>query len=214
MAVVALAMMTSSYTPEKINGHDCVDMGLSVKWATCNIGASKPGEYGDYYAFAELKTKKEYSWETLKYCTSGQVWQNAKFNKYVSDARDGVVDNKLQLDIEDDVAHAKWGASWRLPTKAEQEELMTNCTWTWTEQDGNAGYKVTSKINGNSIFLPAGGYVFDEKYFTVGEFGGYWSSTLDKVRACNAYTLYFYDSEVMWLFFARCSGRSIRPVSN
>ena len=130
--------------------HEYVDLGLSVKWATCNMGASSPEEYGDYYAWGETETKSTYDWNTYKWCKGSEN----TLTKYCTDSDYGTVDNKTVLDPEDDVAHVKWGGNWRMPTDAEIEELRENCIWKWTTQNGKNGYKVTSKKNGNSIFLP------------------------------------------------------------
>jgi hypothetical protein len=137
-------------TPE----HEYVDLGLSVKWATCNVGATKPEEYGDYFAWGETTPKDAYDWSTYKWCNGGPSTQT----KYCTNSSYGTVDNKTTLDLSDDAACANWGGSWRMPTRAEQDELRNNCTWTWTTQNGVNGYKVTG-TNGNSIFLPAAGYL-------------------------------------------------------
>ena len=135
------------------NGYEYVDLGLSVKWATFNVGATKPEEYGYYYAWGETEPKTSYTWTNYKFRTSGDSWDNVKFSKYNTSSSYGTVDNKTVLDPEDDVAHVKWGGSWRLPTKEEQDELCDSCTWTWyssgnTEFNGVAGCKVTSNVSG------------------------------------------------------------------
>lgn len=121
--------------------HEYVDLGLSVKWATCNVGATKPEEYGDYFAWGETTPKSTYDWETYKYC-------NGSFDsltKYNNSSIFGTEDYKKTLELADDAARANWGGSWRMPTKAEQDELREKCTWTWTTQNGVKGCKVTSK---------------------------------------------------------------------
>ena len=127
------------------NGHEYVDLGLSVKWATCNVGAVSPEDYGDYFAWGETEPKDFYAWSTYKWCNGSYD----TLTKYCTDSKYGTVDNKTVLDLEDDAAHVNWGGDWRMPTKAEQDELYNNCTWEWTTQNGVNGYKVTSKINGN-----------------------------------------------------------------
>ena len=137
--------------------HEYVDLGLSVKWATCNVGASKPEEYGDYFAWGETQPKNTYDWSTYKWCNGSYDTQT----KYCTKSSYGTVDNKTQLELSDDAARANWGGSWRMPTDAEMTELREQCTWTWTTQNGVYGYKVTSKKSGytnKSIFLPAAGY--------------------------------------------------------
>ena len=133
------------------NGHEYVDLGLSVKWATCNVGASKPEEYGDYFAWGETQPKDYYDWSTYKWCNGSYD----TLTKYNTNSSDGTVDNKTTLDLSDDAARANWGGSWRMPTSAEQDELCNNCTWTCTKINGVEVYKVTSNINGNFIFLPS-----------------------------------------------------------
>ena len=174
--------------PNTINGHKYVDLGLSVKWATCNIGASKPEDYGDYFAWGEDETKSEYTEEN-----------SATYFK----------DNYTFLDA----AKAKWGGTWRMPTAEEFEELLDNCTWTWTTQGGHDGYKVTSKKNGNSIFLPAAGYRYGSSLYYAGACGDYWSSTPYASRSDLAYSLYFNFSYRYVNYYNRYYGRSVRPVS-
>ena len=185
-----------------------VDLGLSVKWATCNVGANKPEDYGDYFAWGETQPKDYFDWSTYKWC-NGSYDTHTKYNTKSSY---GTVDNKTTLDLSDDAARANWGGSWRMPTKAEQDELRNNCTWTWTTQNGVNGYKVTSKSNGNSIFLPAAGFRGSSLYY-AGSGGYYWSSslsTVDPICACN---LDFNSSLVDWNGNgSRGCGFSVRPV--
>ena len=196
-----------STTPSSEN-HECVDLGLSVKWATCNVGANKPEDYGDYFAWGETKPKTTYNWSTYKWCRGSYD----KLTKYNNKSSYGTVDNKTQLELSDDAARANWGGSWRMPTSAEQDELRNNCTWTWTTQNGVNGYKVTSKKNGNSIFLPAAGYRGGSSLDDAGSYGDYWSSSLFTGNASGAYYLYFRSSSVDWNYSRRCSGHSVRPV--
>ena len=130
--------------------------------------------------------------------------------KYCADSDWGRVDNKTILDPEDDVAHVKWGGTWRMPTMAEQDELRNNCTWTWTTQNGVEGYKVTGP-NGNSIFLPAAGYCIGTLLDSGGYGGRYWSSWFDGI--CHAYGLGFHSSYYNWSSNFRFYGFSVRPVS-
>ena len=191
--------------------HEYVDLGLSVKWATCNVGATKPEEYGDYFAWGETTTKSTYNWSTYKYC-------NGSYNnltKYCTDSYYGTVDNKTQLELSDDAARANWGGSWRMPTDAEMTELREQCTWTWTTQNGVYGYKVTSKKSGytnKSIFLPAAGYRYGSSLSNAGSYGYYWSSSLDTDYPSNAWYVYFGSSYVRRDGSNRYCGFSVRPV--
>ena len=180
-----------------IAGHKYVDLGLpsGLKWATCNVGANSPEDYGDYYAWGETSTKSSY---TYKNCTT--------YGKAMSD---------IGGNAQYDVARIKWGSSWRLPTKAEFDELLNedNCTWLWTTQGGKNGYKVISKRNGNSIFLPAAGYRNGASPNFDGARGYYWSSTPYESGTCYAYTLFFNSSYRYTYWYYRSYGRSVRPVS-
>ena len=189
--------------------YEAVDLGLSVKWATCNVGATAPEQSGGYYAWGETEEKKNYEWSTYKWCNGS----SDTMIKYCTNSSYGTVDNKTVLDPEDDVAHVKWGGNWRMPTKTEQDELRTNCTWTWTTQNGVYGYKVTSKTNGNSIFLPAAGDRSGTYLNYSGSYGYYWSSSLGGSRSSIAYFLGFYSGSYDWGNSNRDYGHSVRPVS-
>lgn len=152
-----------------------VDLGLSVKWASCNLGASKPHEFGAYYAWAEVEPKTEYTWETNRYCFYAADG-NRKVTKYCTDSKMGVVDGKECLEAMDDAAQVATKGQWRMPTKEELDELKNNCEWTWTKQKGVHGYEVTSKKTGNSIFLPAAGYMQGTYHVRLDVMGFYWSS--------------------------------------
>ena len=194
-----------------VNGHEYVDLGLpsGLKWATCNVGASSPEDYGGYYAWGEIEEKENYSWNTYKWCNGSYDTQT----KYCTDSNNGIVDNKTTLDPEDDVAHVKWGGSWRMPTETEQDELRNNCTWTWTTQNGVNGYTVTGP-NGNSIFLPAAGYRDGSEVGSRGSDGYYWSSSLGSSYSYYAYGFYFSSGGYDWDFYCfRYRGLSVRPVS-
>lgn len=188
------------------NGHEYVDLGLpsGTLWATCNVGATKPEEYGDYFAWGEVQPKEEYSWETYKWCNGSYN----KLTKYCNDIRGNII----VLDPEDDVAHVNWGGDWRMPTNGEQYELYKNCIWIWINQNGVEGHKVTSKINGNSIFLPAAGYRNYSDLNDAGSYGCYWDSSLYSGNSYYAYELYFDSSKVGWIGYNRYYGRSVRPV--
>ena len=183
-----------------------VDLGLSVKWASCNVGASKPEEYGGFYAWGETEEKSDYNWKTYKWCN----YSYFSMTKYCTDSDDGHVDNKTVLDPEDDVAHVKWGGSWRMPTKDEIEELHDKCSWTWTTLNGVNGCMVTGP-NGNSIFLPAAGVHRGPKLYVIGNYGHYWSSSLRVYYNCaNSLQLSIYD--LAPTSCDRYLGLRVRPV--
>ena len=172
----------------KINGHEYVDLGLSVKWATCNVGAESPEDFGDYFAWGEIKTKKDYSWDTYMY---GYV----------------VSDNKTILDPKNDVAIVKWnrfGRTWRMPTNEEWRELSIVCTWVWTTQKSVQGYKIIGP-SGGSIFLPATGRKVGENIYGRGRYCYYWSSSYFKE---------VFNSDLPYLHYSgeRCNGHTVRPV--
>ena len=175
------------------NGHEWVDLGLSVKWATCNIGADKPEDYGDYFAWGEIATNPSYTSDNCK------TWERSI----------GDIAGNSQYDA----ARAKWGSPWRLPTDAEFKELIDECDWKWTKEGGHAGYRVASKINGNSIFLPAAGNRIGTSHYSEGEYGGYWSSTPYESYSHYAYSLFFDSSRHGVDWYDRNLGRSVRPVS-
>lgn len=187
-----------------------VDLGLSVEWATCNICenglAGSPIEYGDYYAWGETETKDDYSWLTYKYGTS-----TTSLTKYNNDSSKGTMDNLTELQMSDDVAHAKLGGSLRIPTDEMWIELSTQCTWTWINLNGVNGMLVSAS-NGNSIFLPAAGYRNDTDIINVGAYGYYWSSSLDTDNPNNAWNMSFYSVSVNRNNYSRFRGRAIRPV--
>ena len=166
-----------------------VDLGLSVKWATCNVGASKPEQYGDYFAWGETKPKKYYS-------RSNHLYKNKSKPKTLPRANDA--------------AHANWGGTWRMPTWSEQYELREKCTWKWTTQNGVNGYKVTSKSNGNSIFLPAAGSRKEYSLYGVGSYGHYWLHSRNSSHKADAIS--FGSSGVHFVTVDYYEGLSVRPV--
>ena len=191
-----------------------VDLGLSVKWATFNLGAGKPEECGDYYAWGETQPQSDYMWSSYKWC-KGEI---STLTKYNINPLFGTVDYKTVLDPEDDAAHVNWGGNWRMPTKEEQDELRDNCTWTRTEDyngTGVSGMIVTSNKPGytdKSIFLPAAGDIYDSELRNVGSSGYYWSSSLKTDTPDYAYYVYFNSRNVRWFDNYRHVGKSIRPV--
>ena len=192
-----------------LNGHEWVDLGLpsGLKWATCNVGATKPEEYGDYFAWGEVEPKDYYYWDSYKWCNGSYDTQT----KYCTDSYYGIVDNKTTLELSDDAANYNWGGSWRMPTFEEQEELRNNCSWEWTTQNGVNGYTVTGP-NGNSIFLPATGYRSGSSLRGAGSDGNYWSSSLDTNDPNGAFSLGFYSDIVGWDYGIRYIGFTVRPV--
>lgn len=195
-----------------------------------NVGASSPEEYGDYFAWGETepyyeagyaqsespvwKSGKEsgYYWPSYKWCNG----DSNKLTKYCTKSNywdgTGPMDNKMVLDPEDDAAHVNWGSSWRMPTLDECRELLDNCTWEWTSQNGVNGRKVTGP-NGKSIFLPAAGYRDGTILYSVGSFGLYWSSSLYSGSPYYACYVGFSSDGCNWDDSDRYRGFSVRPVS-
>ena len=188
---------------------NAVDLGLPscTLWADRNVGAATPEAYGDYFAWGETDPKDYYDWSTYKWCNGSYD----TLTKYCTNSLYGTVDNKTTLDLEDDAAYVNMGSEWRMPTTTEQRELMDNCTWTWTTQNGVNGYKVTGK-NGNNLFLPAAGGRYDSYLDGVGSGGVYWSSSLYESYPNGAYPLAFDSSFYNWGFSDRYYGRLVRAV--
>lgn len=182
------------------------DLGLPSgrKWAICNVGASSPEEYGEYYAWGETETKSNYSWDTYKWGTMKAL------TKYVNNSFYGTVDNKTVLEKQDDAAYVKLGGNWRMPTLQEQNELLRNCTFTNTTFDGAECVKVTGP-NGRSIVLPKAGYK-REALFYDGSYAFYWNSTL--YQSNSSMNSYFFDSGLSRGSGEeyRCYGIPVRPV--
>ena len=192
--------------------YEYVDLGLpsGTLWATCNIGADSPEEYGDYFAWGETQTKEKFFADNYKYFEGTNYW----ITKYCTNDAFGDVDNKTELEPTDDAATANWGSDWQMPSGEQIEELIDTLYTVpkWTSQNEVNGLLVTSKINGDSIFLPAGGY-FNRYFRDVGSFGHYWSRSLFENRwGSNGKGLYFYREEILRDFCGRQYGRSVRPV--
>ena len=188
--------------PGDNNNHEYVDLGLSVKWATCNVGAETPEAYGNYYAWGETTTKTDYSSST-----------SATYGLSISQLQtQGYIDGEGNLTAQYDAATANWGGDWRMPTYDELKELNDNCTWTWTTQNGVNGYKVTSKVNSNYIFLPAAGWRSESSLSGAGSYGYYWSSTPNESNSSFAYYLSFISSGHYVNYLYRYIGQSVRPV--
>ena len=187
-----------------------IDMGLSVIWSGTNLGAASPENSGDYFAWGETEIKNDYSIESYKW------WQTSAegpvtIKKYNTNTVCGPVDNITTLLADDDVAHIKLGGKWRMPTETEWDELLTDCNWTWVNQNGVEGYLVTSKHNNASIFLPAAGVSVGSDEPLAG-IGCYWSSSLSTKYPINAVCMTFWDDNVEIMYDYRCYGFSIRPV--
>lgn len=197
---------------ETVSVPGAVDLGLpsGLLWASSNLGATTPEEYGDYYAWGETEPKTDYSLETYKWC----MGSSDTMTKYCTDSSygyNGFTDNKTVLDSEDDAAHVNLGGNWRMPTYDEWTELRIGCTWEWTTQNGVNGYLVIGS-NGNSIFLPAAGYKYDTNLDNVGSNGYYWSSSLTSDNPYYARFVYFDFGYVSRSISHRTDGGSVRPV--
>lgn len=199
----------------KLNGYDYIDLGLSVKWATCNIGATSPEKYGNYYAWGETKPKSTYHWGTYKHCDEYSNNSSVNLTKYNYNSNYGNIDNRITLFYEDDAAHVNLGEGWRLPTDSEVNELRNDCTWEWTVQKGVWGYKITSNKTGytkKSIFLPAAGYQSFYSIDDIGYSGYYWTNRLSSIAPVSADVLDFKSDNIAFDIALRCYGRTIRPV--
>ena len=174
--------------PSDANGHEFVDLGLSVMWATTNIGAARPESYGNYYAWGETETKSEYRQDNY------YIWAGS------------------DLTPSYDAAHVNWGGNWRIPTKAEFEELRDRCSWDYMKISGTPGFNVTGP-NGNSIFLPYAGNKQYDQSNNVGEAGYYWSKSSDYMDFISyTYGLYMNVGTVEVGNMNEYYGRSVRAV--
>ena len=204
--LIMLAVMFLGAVGHAADGVEAVDLGLSVKWANMNVGAKKASGFGTYFAWGETKSKDYYSWNTYAWSKGDSQF----LTKYSN------TDRRSQLAPVDDAAHVNLGGGWRMPTVDEFEELINNCTWEWTTQDGVNGYNVTSKKTGNSIFLPITGfrYYADTQFRSI--MGVYWTSSLYTGNPNKAWCLEFNFSDIKVhygnLSSNRFSGRCIRAV--
>ena len=222
-----VSFATSRATTGELSGHTWVDLGLpsGTRWATTNVGAENPEDYGDYYAWGETQPhysvngtdttwlngyEAGYKWTTYRYCNGSE----STLTKYCSNesyGNEGFTDTLTTLESIDDAATANWGAGWRMPTQEELQELYDNCTREWTEQNGVSGRLLTGP-NGNSIFLPAAGYRSDSSLYNAVSGGYYWSSSLNNYPV-EAWLLYF-DSGYCGMYPGnyRYYGQSFRAV--
>ena len=232
--------------------HESVDMGNGLKWATCNIGAENPEDYGDYFDWGAtvpyyqaghsqdnpcadwIDGKDGYNWANYSFMEAGQSsWKRITKYTFADNQKDGTwwydgdtfkgdngdgVEHKdfASYDYADDAARQNWGGNWRTPTDAEWTWLCdeNNCDWLWTTQNGVNGMLVTSKINGNKIFLPAAGYRGNAYLYDAGSYGYYWSSSLYESLSDSARNVGFYSGGVFSYGDGRCYGQSVRPVIN
>lgn len=207
MDVIKVTVTAGGDMPDVSPG-EAIDLGLpsGLKWASCNVGASKPEEYGGYYAWGETEEKDYYDWSTYKWCNGDEY----SLTKYCTNSSYGIVDNKTVLDPEDDVAHVKWGGDWRMPTVDEFDELFYNTTSEWISLNGVIGRKFTSKTNGNSIFFPAAGNRTSGYFNSLGGVCYYWLSSMS--NRYYAYQLYSDSGNWGDSSTDRDRGRSVRPV--
>ena len=187
--------------------HEYVDLGLpsGTLWATTNVGADKPEDYGYYFAWGETEPKSTYNWSTYFDSVDGSA---GNFKKYYNNG------GKTELDLEDDAAYMNWGEGWRMPSLEQLKELYNSkyTTTQWTTQNGKNGRLITSKQNGRSLFLPAAGYRYDGSLGDAGYWGGCWSRSLSASVSYYAFYLYFNLRLVDWISNYRYYGRSVRPV--
>ena len=224
--VVDVTFVEGGVSHGTTDGHEWVDLGLpsGTLWATCNVGANSPEEYGDYFAWGETEPKDEYNWATYKWMNAGQSdWK--QINKYTfADNQSGVCwydsnrnfigDGLTELLPEDDAATVNWGSGWQIPSKEQLDELGNSqyTTMEWTKENGVNGRKITSKSNGNSIFLPAAGYRFGTYLSDAGSLGYYWSRSLYTDWSGSAYGRFFNSGYWSWSSKDRDTGQCIRPV--
>ena len=194
------------------NNHDYVDLGLpsGLLWATCNVGADTPEDYGDYFAWGDTQPKELYNWSTYQYCNGS----SSTFTKYCNKSNygyNGFTDDLTTLESVDDAATANWGEGWRIPTEEEWAELLQYTTNTWTTQNGVSGI-LFSASNGNSIFLPAAGYRIESQCNFVGFYGKYWSSSLNLNYPYYARGINSSSSDCSTNNTSRSYGQSVRAV--
>ena len=192
--------------PNDIDSFEYVDMGLSVRWGTCNVGAATPEEYGYYFAWGEVETKDYYQLNNYRWASS----VSGMILKYCTNSFLGNVDNKTQLEPEDDAAHVICEDMWRIPTEYEFNELIDNCSIAWTSSNGVYGLEFVSNKNGNSIFIPAAGYYYDVEK-DASSFGYYWTSSLDIDDSTRGKQFAFNEDGHIISGSTRYFGQPIRP---
>lgn len=194
--------------PDNLKEHEWVDLGLpsGTLWATCNIGADNPEEYGDYFAWGETAPKEVYEWSTYKWIDRS----NGKFTKYCTDSKHGTIDNNTELLSEDDAAYVNWGKNWRIPSLEQIRELINCCSWLWTTRNGVNGQLVTGP-NGNTMFLPAAGNRQKLHHCDAG-MGYYLARTLKSDQPGLACGLYLGPAGWLWGYGRREYGQTVRAV--
>ena len=208
LLLLAGTLFAAGAQAQTISTEQVVDLGLSVKWAGYNVDASSPEQYGGFYAWGEIEEKDWYDIKTYKWAKGSK----RTLTKYCFDDNgfEGFRDDKRVLDPEDDVAHVKWGGSWRIPTDAQWRELIEKCKWYYMEYNGKGGFRITGP-SGKAIFLPSAGCKCLLGYCQAGSGGTYYGSTLDSLESFGSYGFYFYPG------MARPSGTGLlrecgRPV--
>ena len=206
-------IMKGYWPDEPVTGeHEWVDLGLpsGTLWATCNIGASSPEEYGDYFAWGEVTPKEVYDWSTYKWCNGSET----TMTKYCINSELGIVDNKTELELADDAAYVNWGPSWRMPTIDQLQELKNNCTWQrFTISNGDVCILVTG-TNGNTMLLPLAGSMNGSLPERVGNYGYLWSKTASVyANESNASQYIYFNSPYpsLWRRY-RYFGFTVRAV--
>ena len=192
--------------------HEYVDLGLpsGLLWATCNVGADSPEDYGDYFAWGETQPKDYYDWSTYQYCHGS----DNTLTKYCNNSNygyNGFIDNLTTLLPEDDAATANWRSGWRMPTETEWLELYQKTTNIWTTQNGVNGRLFTAS-NGNSLFLPAAGYLDQDSLKEDDSWSYHWSSSLFMAYSVYARGFHFSSSYSNTGSAARYYGRPVRAV--
>ena len=193
----------------KVTEVDYVDLGLSVKWAPYNVGATSETDYGYYFAWGEVTQKTDYSWSTYKWCEGTKT----TLTKYNTKTEYGTVDNKTVLEAADDAASANMGGTWRMPTREEFQELIDNTTHAWVTNykgSGVNGYTFTG--NGNTIFLPAAGYRMGTDFSGRGTYCNYWLSSLNENEPDQSPIMDLYSGYIYVIDVNRQLGRSVRAV--
>ena len=198
------------FEAETASNYVDLELPSGTLWATCNIGAQNPEDYGDYFAWGETTPKNKYNWTTYQLSNGSST----TLKRYCTSSSYGTVDNKKELLAEDDAATAIWGSDWQMPSKKQFDELIdpSNTKTEWTRENGTYGRKITSLRNGKSIFLPAAGYYEDSSRYGDGDDAFYWSRSLVEELPSSAYMLRFYDESIWSDKDGRCYGMSIRPV--
>ena len=234
-AVAALILTTfcvvGSMSAQTHNGHAYVDLGLpsGTLWATCNVGATTPEDYGSCYAWGETTIKSTYNWGSYKYAngphdkltkycnknddgSDGVADNLTKYCNKSDDGNNGFTDNLTELQAGDDPATYNWGSDWRTPSKAQWDDLLQNTTNQWTTRNGVAGRQFTSKRNGQTLFLPAAGSRYYGEFSSLGSYGYYWASSLQTDYPRYAWRFFFGSDGYSMNGGNRSLGFSVRPI--